>query len=121
VREPLTELLSRTLAVDQLLADRLSALEGVRAAAIYGSWAAGRVGPGSDIDVLVVGTVPYDDLISALRPVERQAGREISVKLFRPAEYRERVRARSGFLRTVLSRPIRELVGDLDDVGEAVP
>jgi predicted nucleotidyltransferase len=118
VRKPLTDLLARTLAVDQVLAERLAALEGVDVAALYGSWAAGRVGPGSDIDLLVVGTVEYEDLIAALRPVERRAGREIGVKLFRPGEYRERLGADSGFLRTVLSRPIRELVGRLDEIGE---
>lgn len=114
LREPLTELIERTVGIDNLIAERLDALGGIDAAALYGSWAAGRVGPASDIDLLVVGSVGYERLVDALRPVERRAGREISVKLFRPDEYRERLRARSGFLRTVLDRPVRELVGTLD-------
>ncbi|MEX2193750.1 MAG: nucleotidyltransferase domain-containing protein [Thermoleophilaceae bacterium] len=117
LRPPLTELLERTVGAEALLTRRLEELEGVETAALYGSWAAGRLGPGSDIDLLVVGSVEYEPLVAAIRDIERRAGRDINVKLFRPDEYRERLREGSGFLRTVLDRPVRELVGSLPRSG----
>jgi predicted nucleotidyltransferase len=113
LREPLAMLIDRTLGVEQELVRRLDALGGVDGAAIYGSWASGEIGPASDIDVLVVGDVEPDAVFEALRPLERRAGREINVKLYSRDELRERLADGSGFLRTILDRPLRMLVGEL--------
>lgn len=110
---PLRELVARTLGVEPLLRSRLDELPGVRAAALFGSWAAGRAAPESDIDLLVVGDVDRDRLLREVRDVERVAGREINVTAYRPDEFARRRRERSGFLATVLSRPLTPLVGDV--------
>ncbi len=61
VHAPLRELVERTLGVEAQLRARLEALAGVEAAAIFGSWAAGRVTPSSDVDVLVVGDLVVNE------------------------------------------------------------
>jgi predicted nucleotidyltransferase len=113
LHEPLRELVTRSLGVEATLRSRLQSLPGVEAAAIFGSWAAGRVGPDSDIDLLVVGNVDRDGLLALAREVELLAGREVNVTAYRPAEFRRRRRGRVGFLATVLDRPLIPLVGDL--------
>ncbi|HVE68791.1 MAG TPA: nucleotidyltransferase domain-containing protein [Solirubrobacteraceae bacterium] len=113
VHAPLRELLARTLGVEPLLRERLAAVPGVAAAALFGSWAAGRIGPASDIDLLVVGDVDRDRLLREVREVERVVGREINLTAYRPDEFARRRRERSGFLATVLARPLTPLVGDL--------
>jgi len=113
LHRPLRELLRRTVGVEAELKRRLSELPGVRAAAIFGSWAHGKVGPASDIDLLVVGDLEREELVDVLRDVERLAGREISVSAYRFEEFERRLRDGSGFLTTVLSRPVIELVGEL--------
>jgi predicted nucleotidyltransferase len=119
VHQPLRELLRRTLGVEPELRRRLGALEGLDSAAIFGSWAANRVTPYSDIDVLVVGDVDRDALLDAVRPIERLAGREISVTAYRPEELARRQRDGSGFLTTILSRTLIPLVGQLPGNGTA--
>ena len=116
--EPLRELVRRTLGVDAELARRLRAMEGIDFAAIHGSWARGEVGPTSDIDLLVVGDADPDAVASAVAGVERLAGREVNATVYARDEFVAR-RHSSGFLRTVLSRPLVALAGSLDDLRAA--
>jgi predicted nucleotidyltransferase len=111
--EPLRELVERTLGVEKLLQAQLADIPGLQAAAIIGSWAAGRLGPESDIDVLVVGDVERDRLLEAARNVERVVGREINVTAYRPEEFQRRRRESAGFVATALSRPLVPIVGAL--------
>lgn len=111
VYEPLRELLQRTLGVEPLLRRALSKVDGVAAAAIFGSWAAGETDEGSDIDLLVVGEMDRDELLSTVRAIEAEAHREIDVTAYRADEFARRRDEGSGFLRTVLRGPLIELVG----------
>ncbi|MDX6649573.1 MAG: hypothetical protein QOJ97_1524 [Solirubrobacteraceae bacterium] len=108
----LRELVTRTMGVEATLRAGLESLAGVEAAAIFGSWAAGRVAPDSDIDLLVVGDVDRDRLLALARDVERVAGRDVNVTAYHSSEFHRRRRERSGFLATVLDRPLIPLVGD---------
>lgn len=111
LHNPLRELLECTLGVEPLLRQRLEDVEGVTAAAIFGSWAAGETNEDSDIDLLVIGEMDRDGLLSAVREVESQAHREIDVTAYRADEFARRRDEGSGFLRTVLRGPLIELVG----------
>ncbi|MDX6698901.1 MAG: hypothetical protein QOE65_2298 [Solirubrobacteraceae bacterium] len=110
---PLRELLERTLGVETTLRERLAAVPGVELAAIFGSWAAGRVASDSDVDVLVVGDVERDRLLREIREVERVAGREVNVTAYDSAEFERRRADRGGFVATILSRPLTPLIGEL--------
>jgi predicted nucleotidyltransferase len=110
---PLTELLRRTLGVEALLSRRLSAIEGIEGAAIFGSWAEGSAAEGSDVDLLVVGDVERDALLAAVRSVESETAREIDVTAYRRDEFDRRRTEGSGFLRTVLGGPLIQLIGEV--------
>lgn len=110
--EPLRELLERTMAVEPQLTRALATIDGIDAAAIFGSWAARKPGGVSDIDLLVVGNMDRDELLARVRRIERLAGREIDVTAYGRAEYERRREEGSGFLRTVLRGPLVPLVGD---------
>lgn len=116
VREPLKELIERTLGVAPRLREKLAGIAGVEAAAIYGSWVGGPISPESDLDVLVIGTADYESLIAAVRDIERLTGREINVKPYTREELGRKLNEGSGFLRTVLSGPTTPLVGRLPEV-----
>jgi predicted nucleotidyltransferase len=113
LHDPLRELLARTLGVEPLLQRNLSAVEGIEGAAIFGSWAAGETGEESDIDLLVVGDMNRDELLTAVRAVEGQAHREIDVIAYGRDEFERRRAQGSGFLRTVLRGPLTQLVGEV--------
>jgi predicted nucleotidyltransferase len=116
--EPLRTLVERTVGVEPELRRALAAIDGVEAAAIYGSWAAGTsVRPLSDVDVLVIGDADADALERAIREVERRAGREVNLTRYDRDDWLERVRQGSGFARTVLDRPRIALVGEIPEDG----
>lgn len=115
---PLRTLVERTVGVEPELRRALAAVDGVEAAAIYGSWAAGTsVRPLSDVDVLVIGDADADALERAIRRVERLAGREVNLTRYDRDDWLERVRQGSGFARTVLDRPRIALVGEIPEDG----
>ena len=111
--EPLRALLERTLGVAPMLQRALEEVGGIEAAAIFGSWAAGDPSPESDVDLLVVGELDRDELLTAIREVERQTRREIDVTAYRRAEFDRRLAEGSGFLKTVLAGPLKPLIGEI--------
>lgn len=116
IYEPLRELLERTLGVEPRLREALQDIPGVQAAAIYGSWAAGEVGPSSDIDVLVIGTVDHSAVARSLMPVGEAVGREMNVTSITPGELTNRLGAGDPFLEAVLAGALMPLVGDVADL-----
>jgi predicted nucleotidyltransferase len=113
LHEPLRSLMQRTLGVEPLLRERLAAVPGVEAAAIFGSWAAGNAGEGSDVDLLVIGDVDRDELLAAVRSVEEITAREIDVTAYGREDFERRRATGSGFLKTVLRGPLTPLVGEI--------
>jgi predicted nucleotidyltransferase len=113
--EPLSLLLARTVGLEHRLRAALSQIDGVEAAVLHGSWATGRVGPTSDLDLLVVGEVEPVTILRAVRPIERETARSIDFTVFRPHELRAKLAAGNGFLRSVFAGPHEFLVGHLDE------
>lgn len=101
------------VALVPLLREALEPLgQAVEMAFIYGSTATGQDTATSDIDLMVVGEGDTYDIILALEPTERQVGREINVTRYDPAEFSEKVRAKSHFLTTVLRGPLIWILGE---------
>lgn len=114
--EPLRQLVERTVGVEPELQRVLAPIEGIEAAAIYGSWAAGTsVRPNSDVDVLVIGDADAAALEQAVRTVERLVGRDVNLTSYDRDDWLDRVRRGSGFARTVLDRPRVALVGEVPE------
>ena len=113
--EPLAQLIERSVGAEALLRERLEGVPGVRAAAIFGSWARGEVDADSDVDLLVIGDFDYQSLVSRVMPLQERLGREITLVALSPGELRANLAEGSGFAREVASSPMRVLVGDLRD------
>jgi predicted nucleotidyltransferase len=111
--EPMRELLERTMAVEPQLTRALATVDGIDAAAIFGSWAARQPGGGSDIDLLVVGNTDRDELLARVKRIERLAGREIDVTAYGREDFERRREEGSGFIRTVLRGPLIQLIGEV--------
>lgn len=111
--EPLRQVVERSVGVEPLLRDVVSSLPGVEAAAIFGSWARGKVDAESDVDVLVIGDFDYPELVSRVTALQERTGREINVVAMRGDELRQQLETGSGFLHDVLASPTTMLVGEL--------
>lgn len=111
--DPLRVLLERTLGIEPELRRLLGEVPGIHAAAIFGSFASGRLRGDSDVDLLVIGEPDRDALERAVRSVEAAAGRDVNVATYGIDDWRERVSASAGFAHTVLSRPMIPLIGEV--------
>jgi predicted nucleotidyltransferase len=84
----------------------------IRVAFIYGSFARSDEDAGSDIDLLVVGTAEFGDVVFALGPAQESLGREINPTVYPAAEFRTKVTDRHSFVMGVMGGSKVFLIGD---------
>lgn len=109
----LKELVVRTVGISDLLRQALLPLQhSVRVALLFGSFASGQHRATSDVDVLVVGELPFADLVAALRPVQQRTGREVNPVLYTPSDFTEGIRSGNHFLTSVLASPVVFVLGN---------
>lgn len=94
----------------------LKALDGIELAFIFGSIASGNADRLSDIDVLIVGNLPFADVSAAFMDAQQQLGREVAPTVYSSREFQQRLLEDHHFLRRILSGPKIMLIGDLDDI-----
>jgi predicted nucleotidyltransferase len=99
-----------------LLKQVLSDDKDVEYAFIYGSFAAGTENEKSDIDLMVIGELPLEDLLKRLREPEKVLGRDIKSSLFQISEMEQRMKEQDPFIGRLISEPKIMLVGDEDDL-----
>jgi len=94
--------------------------EGVKVAFIFGSLARGRENAGSDVDLMVIGTIGLRSLSKWLSGVSDQIGREINPVVWSMDEFRQRRKTGNHFLSNVLESPKLFVIGrekDLEAMG----
>jgi len=105
--EPLTSILAATFGPEPVMTRLLTAIDGIDAAFIYGSWAARFSGvagrqPG-DVDVLVVGTPDRAALNEAVDAAESELGLPVQITRVSPGAWEQ---AREPFIRTIKAGPL---------------
>ncbi|MGD0462913.1 MAG: helix-turn-helix domain-containing protein [Tepidisphaeraceae bacterium] len=91
--------------------------EEIQLAFVYGSIAAAREQPDSDIDLMIVGAVHRMRLSRPLQQAGLQLGREINLSLYSPAEFR--AKRKQHFLSAVLDKPKLFVIGTERDLERA--
>jgi predicted nucleotidyltransferase len=108
----LRDLVVIVLGPAEVIGEELADLSGVRAAAIFGSWAArvsGEAGPApGDIDLLVIGQPDRDDLHDAVARARSRLGRDINTVTLSADRWNV---SDDPFLAEVRSRPMVEVSG----------
>ena len=97
-----------------LLKQVLSDNPDIEYAFLYGSFAAGTENDKSDIDLMIVGKMPLENLLKRLREPEKVLGREINPSLFSISEIKQRLKDRDPFIDRVMDEPKIMLIGDED-------
>jgi predicted nucleotidyltransferase len=106
----------KTAGLADVLRDALAPLgTTVRLAFVYGSMASGEPGPGSDVDLMVVGEADELALHEAVSKAEEALGRPVNYTLLSEEEFRRRRREKGGFLDRVLDGPKLVIQGALDE------
>lgn len=105
----------KTVGLADVLREALDPLSGrIEIAFIFGSVARGEEGPASDIDLMVVGNVSFDEVVVALHPLHERLGREINAVVMKRPEFRRRLKEGS-FVARVMGGEKIMLLGALDE------
>jgi predicted nucleotidyltransferase len=111
--EELKSILAKTSGIRDTLQEGLARLaDRVKLAFVYGSIARGEEKASSDVDLMVVGSVSFQDVVAALSEIERKLGREVNPTVFGPREFREKLAAKNHFLSSVAKEKKLFVIGD---------
>jgi predicted nucleotidyltransferase len=116
----LRSLFLKTAGLVDVLADALESLRSrLQMVWVYGSIAEGTEASESDIDLLVVGSVPPSELSLPLRRARDLLGRDINPTLYTSAEFKKKRAAKDPFLTRVLDSPRLVVLDNGNELGQA--
>jgi len=81
-------------------------------ALLFGSVARGQAGRDSDIDLLIVGELSFDEIADRLSPAQETLQREINPVVMSPKEFSKRLSGHDHFLNAILKSPFIPVIGD---------
>ena len=107
---PIREIVLKTDGLAEVLRDALGTA-GIDFALVYGSIAAAEPRAGSDVDLLIVGSLGLRAAVRRLKPAHDVLGREINPSVWTRSEFDHRRREGDPFLRRLLEGPVIPVVG----------
>lgn len=113
-------MLIKTAGLGYLMKDAFEGLTGIKYALIYGSFAKGTERVGSDIDLLVIGSVDEDALLKAVSKVQTDIGREINYILWTEKEFLEKARSRIPLVREISRTSVIMIAGEENEFKRTV-
>lgn len=105
----------KTEGVAGIIRDAFDGMAGISCMFIYGSFAKGTAGAGSDIDLFIVGELDENILIPVIHECEKTSGREINYTLMTAGELDERKKNRDPFTGNVMNGEKIMITGNCDD------
>jgi predicted nucleotidyltransferase len=102
-----------------VLREALSAIaDGVAVAFVFGSVAEGKEKLTSDIDLLVIGSASFGDVVERSHVARERLGREVNPVVMSKHAFRTKQRGRDGFISRVLKKPRIFIIGDASKLAE---
>lgn len=121
IYEELRAILRKTAGVADVLREVLAPFAArIKVAFVYGSVASGEERALSDVDVMIVGKLRFEDAVLALAPAEETLRREANPHVYGIREFREKIARREPFLTRVVEGPKIYLMGNAHDLGKLV-
>jgi IclR helix-turn-helix domain len=110
---PLSEIIVQSGGIPAAIRSALSGLAGdIAFAALFGTILSDPDGARRDVDLIVVGTVAYDDVLARVDPLATQWKREFNLRVMSEDGFRRQRRAATRSLAALLAGPRVMLVGD---------
>jgi len=113
--DELKNIFLKTTSAGDIIRESLSDIEGIELAFIYGSFAKGEEHPGSDIDVMIVGTATDKEINRGVSAAENKLKRTVHYSLYERSEVKTRIKEKDGFIFTVFREPRIMLLGSKND------
>jgi predicted nucleotidyltransferase len=115
--QELESIISKTAGTHDILREALFPLrERIRMAFVYGSVARHEERADSDVDLMVVGEVPFTEIVSATATAQKTLGREINPTVYPLAEFRSKLKSKNHFLKSVLRQKKLFILGDENEL-----
>jgi len=102
-------IISKTIGLEFKIKKCLEPITGIKEAFIFGSFAKKKEHSLSDIDLMIIGSINEDVLISRISKAEELLGREINYHLISENEW-ENKKTKDSFIKSVLSSPIIKII-----------
>lgn len=117
----LSDLTRKVMGAAALLTEALLPIERkIEVAFLYGSVAKQTDNAESDIDIIIVGSdLTLSELLDQLLPVEEMLCRKVNPTCYTVGEFKKRLSDTDSFVNKVLSQPIIQLFGNMDDFRSA--
>ena len=113
----LTGILRKTIGLADVLADALAPMApAIAVAFVFGSMARATETAGSDVDLMLLGSLTFGDAVKLLYPAQATLGREINPSVYSADEWRARLKTKDSFIREVLVQPKIFLIGNDDEL-----
>ncbi len=106
------EIVLKTSGLADVLRAALGA-DGIGLALVFGSIAAANPSAGSDVDLLIVGSIGLREAVRRLRSAQDALGREIVPIVWTRAEFERRRHGKDAFLGRILAGPTVPVIGDV--------
>jgi len=109
----------KTAGLADVLRDLLEPMQRkIALALIFGSMAKGEAGAASDIDLLVVGSVPFASVVEACHAGSQRLGREVNPVVMTRAAFRKKRQDGDRFVSRIAREPRIILIGDESEFGK---
>jgi predicted nucleotidyltransferase len=106
-------LVRKTAGLADVLRDAIKPLsKKIKIAFIYGSMATGSIKRQSDVDLMVIGSAKFGEVVNAISKAQHKLGREINPTVYPLDEFKQKALAKHHFINTVLKEPKFFLIGD---------
>ena len=117
----LKNIVRKTFGVADVVRESLAtSADKIRVAFIFGSMAASTDNRASDIDIMVIGDITFDEVSSAVSQAEEIIRREINPVVYPVAEFKRKIKDNQHFLKTVLEDEKIFLIGDDGELAKLV-
>lgn len=90
--------------------------ERIDVAFVYGSVASGQDTASSDIDLMVIGSVSFEEVVSAVYPCHSMLGREINPSVYSISDFAQKIKEKNAFITQVMEQPKLMILGREDDI-----
>jgi predicted nucleotidyltransferase len=116
IYEELAGIFRKTAGLADVLRELLRPLaKKISLALVFGSVAQGKARPGSDIDLLVIGSAPFADVVEACHVGTKRLGREVNPVVMTRSAFQAKRRDADRFVSRVAKEPKIFVIGDARD------
>jgi len=113
----LSGLIRKTDGLVGVLNEALNALSTmIKVAFIYGSFAKGSANSRSDVDMMVIGSSSFGQIVDVIGVAQEKLGREVNPTVYSPKEWNQKLKEKHHFITSVSKSTKIFIIGTEDDL-----